>query len=308
LLGLHATSKGRGQILDVLIVGGGPAGLAAALYLARFRRRLLLVDAGESRAEWIPLSRNLAGFPGGIAGAELLERIRHQAKTYRSPILRGCVSSISRERDGSFRVVIGTDAARTRTVLLATGVVDKIPSIPEARSAVKRGLLRLCPVCDGYEVIDQKLAVVGHSGSAVREALFMSTYSQDLTLLTLGQPLPDEQRDQLRQANIRVESRKLVTLASDGGKVHARLGDGTDQSFDAVYSALGCRPRSDLGRRLGCRLASDGRLVVTEHQETSQPNVWAAGDVVLGLNQIGVAIGEAAIAATAIHNALARRD
>jgi thioredoxin reductase len=204
----------------------------------------------------------------------------------------------SRERDGSFRVVIGTDAARTRTVLLATGVVDKIPSIPEARSAVKRGLLRLCPICDGYEVIDQKLAVVGHSGSAVREALFMSTYSQDLTLLTLGQPLPDEQRDQLRQANIRVESRKLVTLASDGGKVHARLGDGTDQSFDAVYSALGCRPRSDLGRRLGCRLASDGRLVVTEHQETSQPNVWAAGDVVLGLNQIGVAIGEAAIAAT----------
>jgi thioredoxin reductase (NADPH) len=88
----------------------------------------------------------------------------------------------------------------------------------------------------------------------------------------------------------------------------AQLCDGTSKRFDLVYSALGCGPRSSLGRQLGCRLGSDGRFIVTEHQETSEPDVWAAGDVVRGLIQISVATGEAAIAATAIHNRLAGRD
>jgi thioredoxin reductase (NADPH) len=133
----------------------------------------------------------------------------------------------------------------------------------------------------------------------------MTTYSHEITLLTLGRQLSDEERRRLEQAKITVEQRGLVTLAPDSGQVRAYLCDGTSQSFDAIYSALGCDPRSALGRQIGCRVGSHRRFIVTEHQETSEPNVWAAGDVVRGLNQISVALGEAAIAATAIHNRLA---
>jgi thioredoxin reductase (NADPH) len=298
---------GGENVFDVLIIGGGPAGLTAAIYLARFRRRLLLVDTGESRAGLIPLSRNLPGFPDGVPGRELLRRMRKEVDLYQARVLRGCVNTLSRECDGSFKAVWRGDVVRSRTVLLATGVADVPPSIPDVRSAVEGGLLRLCPVCDGYEVIDRRLAIVGHGASGVKEALFMTTYSRDLTLLTLGEPLSGEARCQLQQADITVEERPLLALAPDGCGVEAHLSDGTSKRFDAVYSALGCDPRSRLGQQLGCRVGSDGRLIVTEHQQTSEPDVWAAGDVVRGLNQISVAFGEAAIAATAIHNRLAGR-
>jgi thioredoxin reductase (NADPH) len=301
------TRLGDEDILDVLIIGGGPAGLAAAIYLTRYRRRLLLVDSGESRAELIPRSRNLAGFPSGLPGTELLRRMRKQVNRHQAHVLRECVNTISREREGSFKTQWRTDAARSRTVLFATGVVDEPPPIADARSAIERGLLRYCPICDGYEVIDRKLAIVGHGGSGVKEALFMTTYTRDLTLLTLGQPLSGIERCQLQQANIAIEERPLLALVPGASSILAQLCDGTSKRFDLAYSALGCGPRSGLGRQLGCRLGSDGRFIVTEHQETSEPDVWAAGDVVRGLNQISVATGEAAIAATAIHNRLAGR-
>ena len=182
-----------------------------------------------------------------------------------------------------------------------------MPSIPDARSAVERGLLRFCPICDAYEVIDRKLAILGHGNNAVSEAFFMTSYSRDLTLLTLGEAVADEERRRLEEADIAIEERGVVMLAPEGHRVAAHLCDGMSKPFDAIYSALGCGPRSELGGQLGCRLGADGRFIVTEHQETSEPNVWAAGDVVRGLNQISIAIGEAAIAATAIHNRLAGR-
>src|SRR5438067_10261521 len=114
------TRLGDEDILDVLIIGGGPAGLAAAIYLARFRRRLLLVDSGESRAELIPRSRNLAGFPSGLPGTELLRRMRKQVNLHQAPVLRECVNTIFREREGSFKAQWRTDTARSRTVLFAT--------------------------------------------------------------------------------------------------------------------------------------------------------------------------------------------
>jgi thioredoxin reductase (NADPH) len=128
------TRLGYEDILDVLIIGGGPAGLGAAIYLARFRRRLLLVDSGESRAELIPRSRNLAGFPNGLPGTELLRRLRKQVSLHQAPVLRECVNTISRERDRSFKAAWRTDMARSRTVLFATG---------RRRAASDRR----CPIC-----------------------------------------------------------------------------------------------------------------------------------------------------------------
>lgn len=179
-------------MLDCLIIGGGPAGLTAAVYLARFRRRFLLVDGGTSRAALIPVSHNHPGFPDGIGGTALIARQRAQAKRYDAPIVAGDVAGLIREPSGSFIAEFKSSSepytrrVNARMVLLATGVVDIEPELANVEHAIRRGYVRHCPICDGFEVIDRKIAVIGFGKSGMGEALFMRTYSSDVTLLSLG--------------------------------------------------------------------------------------------------------------------------
>ena len=293
--------------LDCLVIGGGPAGLSAAIYLARFRRRFLGVDAGASRASYIPLSHNHPGFPDGVAGEELLARMRRQAARYGAEVARGRVQALERRGDGAFvATTAGGEAFRARHVLLATGVEDIEPELPDLKDAVRRGLVRHCPICDGYEVIDQKVGVIGHGESGLGEALFLRTYTADLTLLTLGQAmdLDEGQRRAADEAGIRVAGDPVSRVVLEGDRIAALEIDGDEHRFDTLYSALGCRVRSGLARDLGAACNEIGSLKVDEHQRTSVPGLYAAGDVVASLNQIGVAMGQAEVAATAIHNAL----
>jgi thioredoxin reductase (NADPH) len=134
-------------MLDCIVVGAGPAGLTAAIYLGRFRRRFRLVESGASRAARIPLSRNHPGFPDGVRGRDLLARMRRQAELYGAEIVSGHVQDIE-PVEGGFRLVAGEEL-RARTVLLATGVADVEPAIPGVEAAVASGLVRICPVSDG---------------------------------------------------------------------------------------------------------------------------------------------------------------
>lgn len=292
--------------LDCLIVGGGPAGLTAALYLARFRRRFVLFDAGASRADWIPLSHNHAGFPDGIAGPELRRRMRAQAERYGADMRPGDVSRLERTGDG-FRATVGGTAHEARFVLLATGVIDEEPKLPNLYDAVRRGLIRHCPICDAYEVIDRKVAVIGHGTGGLGEAAFLRHYTADLTLLTLGAPMDPDLDDYRRMAEkgLKLVEQPVAEVIIEQDRIaRLRLADGRMLSFDTIYSALGCAPRNDLARALGARLDEDGRLLVDDHQESSVRGCFAAGDIVRGLNQISVAMGQAAVAATSIHNRL----
>ncbi|HET6522746.1 MAG TPA: NAD(P)/FAD-dependent oxidoreductase [Geminicoccaceae bacterium] len=295
--------------LDCLVVGGGPAGLSAAIYLARFRRRFRVIDGGLSRAATIPLSHNHPGFPDGIGGPELLARMRRQAEIYGARIDSGLVEGLERRRDdGTFVAAVGDggEVVRAGTVLLATGVMDIEPDLPDVEGAVRRGLIRHCPICDAYEVIDRKVAVIGHGASGLGEALFLRTYTADLTLLTLGtaMDLTDDEWRTAAEAGIRVVEDPVTRVVTEGDRIAALETDGEEHRFDTLYSALGCRVYSDLARGLGAEHNDIGSLVVDERQETSVPGLYAAGDVVSALNQIGVAMGQAAIAATAIHNRL----
>jgi thioredoxin reductase (NADPH) len=291
--------------LDCVVVGGGPAGLTAAIYLARFRRRFVVYDAGASRAAWIPTSHNHAGFPDGIRGTELLERMRTQALRYGTAIESATVDRAERA-DGGFVVHAGAERVAARTLLLATGVIDVEPELPDLYSAVQRGLIRHCPICDGYEVIDRRIGVIGHGDSAIGEALFLRTYSDDVTLLTLGQglPLDDAQRARLAARGVFSIAEPVVEVVVDAERITKLVLRGGDVvAFDTLYSALGCAPRNALAEQLGLAMR-DGRVVVDARQQTSLDGCWAAGDVVDGLNQISVAMGQAAVAATAIHNRL----
>ena len=292
--------------VDCLVVGAGPAGLTAAIYLARFRRRIALYDAGHSRATYIPKTRNYPGFPDGISGGELLARLRAQASRYGAEVTEGLVERLALE-DGAFVASAGGKQIRAARVLLATGIVDKEPEIDNLRAAVEAGCIRLCPICDGHEVIDRHVAVYGPAKETVSHALFMRTFTKDLVLLV---PRGDEKLDaagraRLERAGIRyIDSPVCEIEMTASRKARVRFADKSTEEFETVYPALGCRIRSELALELGARTTDAGDIVVDAHQQTSVPGLYAAGDVVAALNQLSVAAGHAAIAATHIHNSL----
>jgi thioredoxin reductase (NADPH) len=296
------------EMLDCLVIGGGPAGLTASIYLGRFRRRVTVIDKGWSRAEWITLSHNLPGFPNGIAGPALLEAMRAQARLYGASLRTGVVDALCRADDGRFTARLdGVDLSASK-VLLATGVIENKPPVPHLADAVKRGLIRTCPICDGYEAIGKRVAVLGIGEHAAAEALFLRTYSDQISLLLPAYGadiLSAETRRSLQSAAVIVSHVTIGAVAlDDDGVVALEVEDGKIHRFDLVYSAFGTTSQSQLANGLQARADSSGRLLVNEHQLTSVEGLYAAGDVVRGLNQISVADGEAAIAATAIHNAL----
>lgn len=299
--------------LDCVIIGGGPAGLTAAIYLARFRRRFTLIDGGASRAAWVPVSHNHAGFPDGVTGTDLLTRMATQARRYGATTLAGDVETLQGNQETGFTLTLAdrtpaTQTLTTRTVLLATGVVDIEPNLANLADAIARGLIRYCPICDGFEATDRRIGVLCHGNAAtfgLHEALFLRTYSNDVTLLSADTPLtldPSE-RAQAAQARITLINPPVASLHAD---THCTLTTTTHTThqFDTLYAALGTRKRSTLAQSIGATLTQDGYIATSPHQQTSIPGLYAAGDIVRGLNQISVAMGEAAIAATAIHNAL----
>lgn len=292
---------------EVLIIGAGPAGLTAATYLGRFRRRTLVVDAGDPRAAWIPVSHNMPGFPAGIGGGDILKRMREQAEEYGAVILPGRVQTLSRDGEGFVALVDGREI-RARAVLLATGVVDHHPDLPGVERAVQRSLVRVCPICDGYEATGKAVAVIGHSDKGAREAAFMRTYSDRVTLIHIGPPEALTRREELDRLGVELVLAPLDSIDIEPDRVTALSYGGQSRAFDLVYSALGTSPNAELAQGLGARLADDGRLEVDLHQATSIDGLYAAGDVVRGLNQIAVATAEAAVAATDMHNRLRKAD
>ena len=288
---------------EVLIIGAGPAGLTAATYLARFRRRVLVADGGPPRALWIPVSHNLPGFPQGITGEAIIRRMTEQALEYDAVIEPGRVETLAREGDGFIARLNGRQV-RARAVLLATGVTDHHPDLPGVERAIERALVRICPICDGYEATDKAVAIIGKDDAGVREAAFLRTYSDRVTLIHIGPPEALTQEDELQRLEVELIRAPIDNVRLEGGRVTALGWGGQFRVFDLVYSALGTTPNAGLARSLGARLSDDSCLAVDDHQQTSVPGLYAAGDVVRGLNQIAVAGAEAAIASTAIHNAL----
>lgn len=293
--------------VDALVIGAGPAGLTAATYLARFRRSVLVADGGQSRACWIPVSHNMPGFPHGITGDAILRRMTEQATEYAAVIERGRIEDLQVEGP-RFVALLNGRPVRARAVLLATGVLDHHPALAGVERAIERSLVRICPICDGYEAVDKAVAVIGDDDKGVREAAFLRTYSERVTLIHTGPPDALSAPDELDRLGIELIRAPVDNVRLEGDRVTALSWRGAFRTFDLVYSALGTSPQAGLAESLGARLGEDGRLFTDAHQQTSVTGLYAAGDVVRGLNQIAVATAEAAVAATAIHNQLREAD
>ncbi|UVC12581.1 NAD(P)/FAD-dependent oxidoreductase (plasmid) [Rhizobium sp. TH2] len=291
---------------DCVIVGGGPAGLTAALYLARYHLSSTLIDGGKSRAALIPLSHNHAGFPDGISGRDLLERIRRQLALYPAELIHGQVESIDLE-DGIFRLKVEGSLLDAKKVLLATGVINHRPQMPDDLhdAALMRGLLRYCPVCDGYEITDKDIAVTGSGSRAYAEAKFLRSYTASIAVFPDHGSLDmcEEELAELSDLGITVLDEPPLGFSIAEGALEVKFSDLT-RRFASVYPALGSDIQSDLAVSLGAERSEGGCLWVDKHQRTTVPNLYAAGDLVLGLDQISHAMGQAAVAATAIRNDL----
>ncbi|MBC7991568.1 MAG: NAD(P)/FAD-dependent oxidoreductase [Luteimonas sp.] len=304
--GATSTGTSSDTPLDCLIIGAGPGGLTAATYLARFHRRSLVVDAGSSRARWIPTSHNCPGFPFGVAGPKLLEKLRAQAEGYGVEIVTGRVARLERDADGFLATAEDGSAWRARFVILATGVVDRMPPMPGLEDAIARNVVRLCAVCDGYEASDERIAVYAPADDAIRHALFLRTFSRSVTAVRFddGDPSVDCAA-QAREARIAVLP-AAKALRHDGACCVFTLADGSEHRFDTVYPVLGSDAQSQLATALGAAVDDNDELIVDDALQTGVDGLYAIGDVVSALNQISVAVGHAAIAASAVHQRLPR--
>jgi len=290
---------------DVAIVGGGPAGLAAAFWLARYRRRVCVLDAGEARNEaaWA-----VHGYPGlpDLPPAELRRRLREQAEAAGAEVVTARVTRIE-GRKGAFDVHASTaPALRARRVLLAYGVRDLVPDVPGLEEALGTSIYH-CPDCDGPSMMGCRVAVIGWTRRAATLALFLRTWAGRLELFTHGHP-PELDRtllDMLARYHVAVRTERILRLVPAGGRtVSLHLENGEVLGVEGVFFHVGTVPGSDLGERLGCEQTEHGALRTDDRLATTVPGVYAAGDITGHPHLAISAAAQGVHAALAIHRSL----
>lgn len=295
---------------DVVIIGGGPAGLSAALFLGRCRRRVLVCDAGAPRNA---ASLHMHGFLSrdGIAPAEFLRLAREDVARYDTVELRDVeVVSVAREEDETFSVRMrGGARARARKLMLATGVVDHVPKV-EGIDELYGHSVHHCPYCDGWEVRDAPLAAYGKGARGYGIALELTAWSRDVVLLTDGPSRLQPKHVERLNANgipiVRTPIKRLV--GTEGILERVDFVDGTSLDRRAMFFSTGQSQRSRFAEQLGCKFTSKGSIHTGKHQATCVEGVYAAGDASHNVQWVIVAAAEGADVAYAVNTALLRED
>jgi thioredoxin reductase len=294
---------------DVIVVGGGPAGLSAALILGRCRRRVLVCDAGRPRNA---ASHGLHGFltRDGIGPADLLRIGREQLRPYNSVEVREVEVAGARCFDNRFEVTLSDGTRlRSRKLLLATGVVDHLPEVAGIEEFYGRSVFH-CPYCDGWEVRDQPLAIYGRGEQGRGLALELTAWSDDLVLCTDGPAgLLAEDLKRLAEHSIAVREDRIARLeGTDGVLERLVFTNGETLARRALFFSAGQHQRSDLAAKLGCEFTDKGAVLTGEYETTNVPGLYVAGDASRLVQLAIVAAAEGAKAAFAINTALLKED
>jgi thioredoxin reductase len=291
---------------DVAVVGGGPAGLTAGLWLARYLHSVVLIDSGDPR-NWE--TRGVNGFLGesGIKPSQLRGYGRAECEKYGVELVDDTVETATNRNGDVFSLTLGSGRCiSARRVLLAIGIKDVWPDI-EGLEKCYGETVHVCPDCDGYESRGKKVAIVGKGRKAVGMALALTTWTEQIVIFTNGEPadISPAQCDQLAKLNIPIIESKIRRLISKGDEIRAvDLEDDVQIDCERLFFAIGQYPADDLGAQLKCERDEFGLIVVDEHYHTSVRNVYAAGDIVPGPQLAIAAAADGAIAALAIHHSL----
>ena len=294
-------------VFDVAIVGGGPAGLSAAIWSARYLHSVVVVDSGDPR-NWE--TRGIYGYLGfeSIGPAELRARGREACRGLGVELIDGIVLRAERRGVEDFELCLaGGGRAKARRLLLAIGVRDVWPDIPGLEH-VYGANAHVCPDCDGFAARGKKVVVIGHGRRATGMALNLTTWTREIIICTNGRPaaLDDaEYSAKLDALNIPVLTERIARVCYEGSTIHClMLANGMQLDTDKVFFTIGQYPADDLGVQLTCDRDDEGRVLINEHCHTSVPNVFAAGDITAGVQLAITAAASGARAAVAIHASL----
>jgi thioredoxin reductase (NADPH) len=293
------------KFCDVIIVGGGCAGLSAAIYLGRAMREVLLIDSGQSLALWEPDIQNFLGFPEGISGEELIRRGKAQAAKYKIEIVSDEISSARRDESGFFLDGRSTQYHGQR-VLLATGLLHIPPDVPYVKECLGHSMF-FCKDCDGYRNQGKQIAIVGSNNEAVEYALGMLCYASCISIATNNKPTNwDEEHDRwISEYEIPVYTSRIEDVKQQNGFLKSlTFADGRCVEVDALFTTRGDIVYNKLGKMLGAKLDVDGQILVDQCMKTSVPGLYAAGCVTPANCQMIIAAGDGAVAAQAINRDL----
>jgi thioredoxin reductase len=291
--------------VDAVVIGGGPAGLSAALWLGRYRRSVLVFDSGPARNEPAWAVHGYPGLPDPLP-SELRRRMLQQAQGAGAEVRATQVIEVSGARDEFLVRPREGDAVIARRIVLAYGLRDYLPAVEGLADLYGTSVFH-CPDCDGPAVADKRIGVLGRNRHGANLALYLRHWSEDVVLLPDGHAaeLEPRTRQALDMNGIAVHDGQLVRIVGHGGNLtQAEFEDGTALRLDALFFHLGSEPRCELAELLRCELDDEGYIVVDRGQETSQPGVHAAGDITGPPHLASIAAAEGVRAALAIHRSL----
>lgn len=294
------------QIQEVLIIGGGLAGLSAAVYLGRSRRDTLLVHSDRSMAKWEADVQNYLGFPDGIDGNELLRLGRAQVTRFHVGIVEDEISSLEKIKDGTFRAQGRESTYAAKRVLIATGLTHLPPDIPGVKDCLGKSLF-FCKDCDAFRVQGRRIVIIGHGNEAVDYALAMLLYSPSVMIATNGnEPRWDGDRAAwLTEYRIMIRRERICRVEHDGGHLQGfAFEQGEQVAVDAAFTTRGDIYHSDLAEEAGASLDNQGEIIIDVHLQTTVPGLYAAGCVTPANCQMIIAAGQGATAAQAINRDL----
>lgn len=297
------------MMYDCIVVGGGPAGLSAALMLGRCRRHVLVCDTGEPRNRW---SLAVHGYltRDGTPPDTFLDLAREELRCYDTVELRTTrvVEAVRSGRGFEVCCADGT-AVRGRKLLLATGVVDEVPEIPGLRPLYGRSVHH-CPYCDAWDWRDQPVGVYGQGDAAAGLALSLTSWTRDLVLCTDGPASHSERmRERLEASGIPVREERVLRLEGQDGRLERIVfGAGEPEMRRALFFATGQRQASELPARLGCRFLENGAVDTGKCEATNVPGLYVCGDASREAQFVVVAAAEGTEAAMAINRALLEQE
>ncbi|HEY0368578.1 MAG TPA: NAD(P)/FAD-dependent oxidoreductase, partial [Chthoniobacterales bacterium] len=286
------------RVREVIVIGGGIAGLSAAIYLGRAQRDTLVIDSGHSMAKWEPVVGNYLGFPDGVSGEDLLTFGKQQAEAHDVRFTSDEIREIT-PRDGELVLRGKSREYRAKRLLLATGIFHLPPEIPGVKECLGHSMF-FCKDCDGFRVREKRIAICGANDEAVEYALGMLLYSACVVIATNGEiPHWSPQHSKwIEEYEIPVHEERIVDVEHRDRKILAlHLDNDQRVEIDNIFTTRGDIYHTELAQSLGAKLDEEGQIMVDDSMRTSVRDVYAAGCVTPANCQMIIAAGQGATAA-----------